>query len=96
MRQLNDLPLKRIRAALLLAVGCFVGSSPGVAALASDGAPAAEAPAGVLTEVVITAQHIQEDAQTTPIAMSVFDSEELKKNGVNNIQDLSALASRLS
>ena len=77
MRQLNDLALKRARAALHVAVGCLIGSSPGVAAVASAGTAAAESSPGALTEIVITAEHIKEDAQTTPIAMSVFGSEEL-------------------
>ena len=49
-----------------------------------------------LQEVVVTAQHIREDAQKTPIAMTVFGADELKRNAVTNIQDLSAIASDIN
>ena len=60
-------------------------------------APAANADqSDALQEVVVTAQHTREDAQKTPIAMTIFGADELKRNSVTSIQDLSALASDIN
>jgi iron complex outermembrane receptor protein len=64
----------------------WLSGSQGAAAQSSDNS------AGTLQEIVVTAQHVAENAQTTPIAMSVYGSDELKRNGVASVQDLSAIA----
>src|SRR5438105_758506 len=64
-------------------------AAPGLAA-----AETAEAPAEpqTLTEVVVTAQHVKEDVQKTPIAMSVYDSKALKLAAIRDMEGLSAVA----
>lgn len=51
---------------------------------------------GVLAEVVVTAEKRASSEQKTPIAMSVFSSEQLQKNGVGNLSDLTAIAPSVS
>jgi iron complex outermembrane receptor protein len=127
MRQLNDLPLTRARAALHVAVRCFIGALPGIAApvptihlreLVEHGglmlrlaallgictavwvpytacaqeASAHSAGSGALEEIVVTAEHVQEDAQKTPIAMSVYSGDLFKDKSLTNITDLSTVA----
>ncbi len=46
--------------------------------------------AGVLEEVVVTAQFREEKLQTTPIAITAFTAENLEKRGVNTVTDLDA------
>lgn len=56
---------------------------------------AAEVPGefgSALTEVVVTAQHLQENVQTTPIAISVYNGGALQTVGINNLASLSAVA----
>ena len=45
-----------------------------------------------LSEIVVTAQHVKENAQNTPIAMSVFNSQAIKLNAVTDIASLAAVA----
>lgn len=51
---------------------------------------------GVLAEVVVTAEKREASEQKTPIAMSVFSTEALEKNGVGNLADLTAIAPSVS
>lgn len=62
----------------------------GVAAAALGGAArAAETPAAnTLTEVVVTAQHREEDLQKVPIAITAVDGAVLEKQGVTGFQEL--------
>jgi len=66
---------------------CFLG----IASVAT----AADAPSsdtGALEEIVVTAEHRVENAQSTPIAMSVYTSDALKQNSVFDIAGLAAVA----
>jgi iron complex outermembrane recepter protein len=45
-----------------------------------------------LQEVVVTAQHVKENAQNTPIAMSVFGDAAVKLNAITDIAGLAAVA----
>lgn len=47
---------------------------------------------GSIGEIVVTAQHRKENAQTTPIALSVISGEQLKAQGISGIEALSASA----
>ena len=88
-------------ASLLALVGALATAS---AASAQAAATASAAPAptgqdasgGALEEVVVTAQHVKEDVQKTPIAMSVYNGSALKDVGVTNINALSTIAPDLN
>src|SRR5579859_156014 len=45
-----------------------------------------------LAAVVVTAQRIKEDVQTTPIAISVYNGDVLKTAGITNLAALSSMA----
>ena len=45
-----------------------------------------------LEEIVVTAQHKEENVQSTPIAMSVYTSDAIKQNNIVDIESLSAFA----
>ena len=81
---------------LLIAVGFWLCTAEGNLAVAQNVAGTADASSTALEEIVVTAEHKTESAQRTPIAMSVYGSDDLKKNGVTNIQDLSAIAEDVS
>jgi iron complex outermembrane recepter protein len=69
----------------------------GLALLVQSVAPhAQEVSAGGLEEVIVTAQKRESVEQKTAIAMSVFDSEALERNGVASVADLSAIAPSVS
>jgi iron complex outermembrane recepter protein len=58
-------------------------------------ATAADAPASgtdALQEIVVTAQHKEEDVQSTPIAMSVYTGDAVKENNIVDIASLSTFA----
>ncbi len=57
-----------------------------------DSAAAADQDDGTLAEVVVTAEKRVSSEQKTPIAMSVFSTEELQRNGVGNLSDLTSIA----
>jgi iron complex outermembrane receptor protein len=77
------------RLAIALAFLCFAPSGP--SAIAAEVA-AAEGSTGGLDEIVVTAQHVKENAQTTPIAMSVYGGDALKRNAITDLAGLSAVA----
>ena len=52
----------RAAAALPMAMGCWSSTSVGIAAVSQDGAAAAAPPSNGLAEIVITAEHMWEDA----------------------------------
>jgi iron complex outermembrane receptor protein len=58
--------------------------APAQTASVSDSA----APAAELQEVVVTAQKRAESAQTTPIAITVYDAQALAQKGIVNIESL--------
>ena len=55
-------------------------------------AQAADESESGLAEVLVTAQHIEETVQTTPIAISVYGGDALKTVGIDNLAGLSAVA----
>lgn len=58
------------------------------AALAQQNALAAETSAGVLQEVVVTAERRPELAQDVPISLSVLTAEQIAARGIENVRDL--------
>ncbi len=50
----------------------------------------------VLEEVIVTAQHRSESAQSTPISLFTMDAEQLEKQRVNGIANLNALVPNLA
>ena len=71
----------------LAALGC------GSAALADTAATAtAPAPADGLGDIVVTAEHVKNNAQTTAIALSVIKGDDLKAAGIADLSALSAMA----
>lgn len=50
----------------------------------------------VLEEIVVTAEHLKENAQKTPIAMSVYNGDALKTVGITNLASLTAVAPDVS
>ncbi len=61
-----------------------------------DGATPTPAPGDELGDIVVTAQNRQESAQRAAVAMTVFDAETLRRNNVQNLQDLSKIAPAVS
>ena len=82
MKKLIDLfhvRVSRFSGPMVLAASFIIGGySP--AALAQ--------PAGALEEVVVTARKREESLQDTPLAVSSFDAESLRADGVANVTDL--------
>ena len=77
-----------------LATALVMGIAPVSNAVAQSSADAAEtASAGEgLAEIVVTAEHVQANAQTTPISMEVMGSETLRQNQVTDLSGLSTFA----
>jgi iron complex outermembrane receptor protein len=79
------------------ASGVHAQAAAAPAAAASAPAPAASEPAHAaprteVTEVVVTAQKIEQPASKTPVALSVVGGEDLKSGGVVDIRALDSLA----
>ncbi len=76
-----------VRSWLVAAVGALAwGSAP---AFADDAAPLATAPSdGALEEIVVTAEHREENSQKTPISMSVYSAKDIQEEGIHDIQSL--------
>jgi iron complex outermembrane receptor protein len=55
-------------------------------------ASAADADGEALQEIVVTAQHKEENVQSTPIAMSVYTGDAVKQNNIVDIASLAAFA----
>ncbi len=51
--------------------------------------------ATAIEEIIVTAQKREESLQDTPISIAAFDSETLEKFGINNLEDLTALATNV-
>jgi len=76
---------------IAFAVACCLGVGRAFAQTDAGASPAA-ADAGVLSEVVVTAEKRVSSEEKTPIAMSVLSTETLKSNAVGNLADLSSIA----
>lgn len=61
-------------------------------AQAQTDATGADLASSALEEIMVTAQHIKENAQNTPIAMSVYASEALRRDAITDIAALSVVA----
>jgi iron complex outermembrane receptor protein len=88
--------MKKIRAAYCL--GLFLAASP--AALTSlraaeNGAAANAGTADSLGEIIVTAQKRAESVQSVPLSITVLPSEELARQGVQTIVDLSRMSAAL-
>lgn len=60
-------------------------------------APApADAPAGQVAEIVVTAQKRSENLQKVPIAITTFSGETLKQNQINNVADVAQYTPNLN
>jgi iron complex outermembrane recepter protein len=68
---------------------CLIGTA--TLTTVAHAAPAAADP-DALQEIVVTAQHKEENAQSTPIAMSVYSSDAVKENNIVDIASLSTFA----
>ena len=80
-----------IRSALLACTAmAAIGFMPSHAL--AQGAPAAEAEAGGLEEIVVTAQKREQNLQDVPIAITAISGDSLKTNRVMSVSDLSGLA----
>jgi iron complex outermembrane recepter protein len=77
------------------AVACALGVGRAVAQ-SETAESAAPADAGVLSEVVVTAEKRTSSEEKTPISMTVLSTEALQTNAVGNLEDLSAIAPSVS
>ena len=50
-----------------------------------------QAPAPMVESVKVTAQHVESDLMKTPVAVSVFDQDELDREGVQNVRDMAQM-----
>ena len=69
---------------------CLLSTGP--AAVAADADAPAASSGDALQEIVVTAQHKEENAQSTPIAMSVYGADALKENNIVDMAGLSTFA----
>jgi iron complex outermembrane recepter protein len=69
---------------------CLLSAAP--AATAADADAAAAPNPDALQEIVVTAQHKEENAQSTPIAMSVYTADAVKQNNIVDMASLSTFA----
>jgi iron complex outermembrane recepter protein len=69
---------------------CLFSATP--AATAADADAAAAPKPDALQEIVVTAQHKEENAQSTPIAMSVYTADAVKQNNIVDMASLSTFA----
>jgi len=80
---------------IAFAVACALGFGRAVAQSDTGESPAA-ADAGVLSEVVVTAEKRTSSEEKTPISMTVLSTDILKSNAVGNLEDLSSIAPSVS
>jgi iron complex outermembrane receptor protein len=66
--------------------------SAGRAVVAGDADVPATSNADALQEIVVTAQHKEENVQSTPIAMSVYSGDAVKANNIVDMASLSTFA----
>jgi iron complex outermembrane receptor protein len=72
------------------AISVALLTQPALADEAAAAASADSSPASALGDIVVTAQHREENVQTTPIALSVFSGNDLRKAGISDISTLAA------
>ena len=75
-----------VSAGVLLSIGAAVAHADNTPSDAETG----------LADVVVTAQRVKEDVQTTPIAISVYNADALKTAGITNLAGLTAMAPDVS
>jgi iron complex outermembrane receptor protein len=85
-----------VRAAAFAAVGIGGLCTPGLAAADPPSANATSTASDQLQEVVVTAERRSENLQTTPIAATVLNGEELVQKGVVQMSDLQTASPSLS
>jgi iron complex outermembrane recepter protein len=72
------------RAVRLSIAGCAaLAAAPGLAAQ-----PERETSSAALAEVMVTAQHQQEDLSKTPISLTAITAEDLERNNVQNLNEI--------
>jgi iron complex outermembrane recepter protein len=80
-------------------LGALAASLAGLGAFCATVATAQQAvpsPSDALTEIVVTAERRPENAQTTPIAVTVLSADELVQKGVVQMSDLQTASPSLS
>ena len=103
----NGFPTRAAHGASLLVLAATLTVAGAASAQAQAAAPAAQTQAGAptgqtqaaapaLEEIVVTAEHVTENAQTTPITMSVYSGKSLKSLDVTSINSLSTIAPDLN
>jgi iron complex outermembrane receptor protein len=95
-RRLRDTPLAAGALLGAVSLGAMSLAALPQVAFAQQSSPSAAATSGGLVEVIVTARHTRENAQKTPIAMSVYNSDKLKLNNVTDITALSTVAPDVS
>jgi iron complex outermembrane receptor protein len=88
----SPLRLLPLRSAVVV---CLITIAPRLG-LAQESTPSAEATADTLQEVVVTAEHMAENVQHTPIAISVYSGDALKMAGITDMAALTAVAPDVS
>lgn len=83
-------------AAAFAALGITGWCTPGLAADLPASAPTAASSSDQLQEVVVTAERRSENLQTTPIAVTVLNADELVQKGVVQMADLQTASPSLS
>jgi iron complex outermembrane receptor protein len=81
-----------IRAAIRIVLALGLCAPWGDIVWAQTAAASADTASAGLAEIVVTAQHVKENAQTTPIAMSVYGGEALRRDAITDISGLSTVA----
>lgn len=76
----------------LVATGVSLCIAAGNFAAAQNTAATAEPSSSALEQITVTAEHVPENVQDTPISMEVYGGDTLKRNSITNMQDLTAVA----
>ncbi len=87
IRAMGGLMLRKLG---FVGLGLVAGLLPGMAAMAAEGDEA-----GSLAEIVVTAQKRTESVQDVPVSITVVSAEQLERQGVTNIADLSRSSASL-
>jgi iron complex outermembrane receptor protein len=72
------------------------GRQPGTAASTGSSAGSAETRAGVLEEVIVTAQKRDSRLEDTPVAVSAFTPESIERDRIQSIEDIALRAPSMS
>jgi iron complex outermembrane receptor protein len=76
-----------LNAAIVGACALWIGPAMG----ADTAAPVAAPNDGALEEIVVTAEHREENSQKTPISMNVYSAKDLQEEGIHDIQSLTRI-----